>query len=77
MEFLSKAENGIATHIKHANTKEAAQEELVSCIGTCLKERLQSIWRAKKGEELAKFLFLKLVIIDVFSTFLINFLQGS
>jgi len=60
MEFLSKAENGIATHIKHANTKEAAQEELVACIGTCLKERLQSIWRAKKGEELAKFLFLKL-----------------
>jgi len=25
MEFLSKAENGIATHIKHANTKEAAK----------------------------------------------------
>ena len=63
MEFLSKAENSTTVHTKHANTKEAAQEELVACIGTCLKERLQSIWRAKKSDELARILFMKLVRI--------------
>ena len=61
MGFLSKAENEPALHAKHANTKEAAQEEIATCIGTCLKEKLQAIWRVKKSEDLARILFMKLV----------------
>jgi len=58
-EFLSKAEIDIGMQAKHASTREAAQEELLICLGTTLKDKLQSLWRYKKSEEMIKLLFLK------------------
>ena len=62
-EFLSKAEVDIGTQAKHASTREAAQEELLICLGVTLKDKLQSLWRYKKSEEMIKLLFLKVVSI--------------
>jgi len=47
-EFLSKAEIDIGMQAKHASTREAAQEELLICLGVTLKDKLQSLWRYKK-----------------------------
>ena len=60
-EFLSKAEVDIGMQAKHASTREAAQEELLICLGVTLKDKLQTLWRYKKSEEMIKLLFLKVV----------------
>ena len=71
-EFLSKAEVDIGMQAKHASTREAAQEELLICLGVTLKDKLQSLWRYKKSEEMIKLLFLKVVSIYVLINILLQ-----
>ena len=63
-EFLSKAEIELCLQAKHASTKEAAQEELIICIGMTLKDKFQNLWRYKKSEETTKLMFFKLVAFE-------------
>merc|ERR1719183_447810 len=51
-EVLRRAE---AAHLRtspHAATPEAAREEFLTCVSLILRERLQSLWRVKKSEEM-------------------------
>ena len=60
-EFLKKAEIDLRQKANHTNTTQSAQEELMTCLGLILKDRLQKLWREKKIEELVYYLILKIV----------------
>ncbi|KAL4475546.1 hypothetical protein ABPG72_009235 [Tetrahymena utriculariae] len=58
-EIMSKAQVDTSL-VKHANTTEAAQDELLICLGQTLKDRLQNVWKNKKSEEIVRQLFLNI-----------------
>ena len=63
-EVLTKASDFDSTfqfQVKHASTKEAAQEELLICLGLTLKDKLQTMWKTKKSNSIVRLYFLKIV----------------
>eukprot|EP01016_Furgasonia_blochmanni_P001540 TRINITY_DN1059_c0_g2_i4.p1 TRINITY_DN1059_c0_g2~~TRINITY_DN1059_c0_g2_i4.p1 ORF type:complete len:796 (-),score=170.43 TRINITY_DN1059_c0_g2_i4:456-2843(-) len=64
-EFLNKAEIDLCLQSKHASTREAAQEELLICLGITLKDKLQSLWRDRKSEEMTRILFLRISALGI------------
>lgn len=60
-EFLSRSETDFSIHSRHTLTKEAAQEELLICLGLTLKEKLQDHWKARKSEEIIRLMFYNIV----------------
>jgi len=61
-EFLSRSETDFSLQCRHALTKEAAQEELLICLGITLKEKLQDHWKNRKSEEIIRLMFYNIVI---------------
>ena len=59
--FIAKSHNDFC-ELKHANTAKSACDEIVSCIGEILKEKLLNLWKVKKSDDLIHYLFLKLCI---------------
>lgn len=55
------SEIDINFQLKHANTKETAQEELIICFGLTIKEKLQNEWKDKKSIQNLNHLFLNTV----------------
>jgi hypothetical protein len=49
---LRCAEEACLRTSPHASTPEAAREEFLTCVSLILKERLQTLWRIKKSEEM-------------------------
>ena len=60
-EFLSRSETDFSIHSRHTLTKEAAQEELLICLGLTLKDKLQDHWKARKSEEIIRLMFYNIV----------------
>jgi hypothetical protein len=59
-DFIAKSHNDFK--VKHANTLKSANDEIISCIGEILKEKLLNLWKSKKSDDLIQYLFLKLCI---------------
>ena len=64
-EILSRADIDISQQVKHSQTNEAAQEELLICLGLTLRDKLQTFWKNKKSDEITKSLFLNKVNIFI------------
>ena len=48
--FIAKSHNDFC-ELKHANTAKSACDEIVSCIGEILKEKLLNLWKVKKSDD--------------------------
>lgn len=51
------SEVDINFQLKHADTKESAQEEILICFGISIKEKLQNEWKEQKSHENLYYLF--------------------